>query len=79
MRRSTALIFLLGLPVALPAFAQSAPPDLDPKLTGKPVIGTQDMNTSEKPKPRDPPRGPAVPDLSAINAPAPTPSASPAR
>jgi len=58
------------LVLTLSAHAQSAPPDLDPKLTGKPVSGAQDKSTSDSPKPRDPPRGPAVPDLSTINAPA---------
>ena len=83
MRRHVSLALLFGVLAAAPvvtqsAFAQSAPPDLDPKLTGKPVSGAQVKGTSDNPKPRDPPRGPAVPDPSTITPPA-APVASPSR
>ena len=74
MRRRWALLCLLGaLPIA-PAFAQSAPPDLDPKLSGKPIGDKGEAKAGDKPKLQEPPRPPAVPDLSIINAPAPPPS-----
>jgi hypothetical protein len=71
----------MAVPPALTrsAFAQSAPPDLDPKLTGKPVSGAQDKSRGDKPKLQEPPRGPAVPDLSTINTPAAAPVTSPSR
>lgn len=79
MRRRDALALLLGIVAAPSAFAQSAPPDLDPKLTGKPVSGVQDKGASDKPKLHEPPRPPAVPDLSTLNAPAASPAAPPSR
>lgn len=70
MRRRGALLCLLGaLPVAQ-AFAQSAPPDLDPKFSVKPIGDKGDAKSTEKPRLQEPPRPPAVPDLSTINAPA---------
>jgi len=73
VRRRSALLGLLGaLPVAS-AFAQSSPPDLDPKLSAKPIGDKADAKTTDKPKLQEPPRPPAVPDLSTLNAPATAP------
>lgn len=73
MRRRRALLFLLGaLPIA-PAFAQSSPPDLEPKLGAKPIGDKADSRATDKPRLQEPPRPPAVPDLSTLNAPATAP------
>jgi hypothetical protein len=79
VRRRDALALLLGALAVPSAFAQSAPPDLDPKLTGKPVSATQDKSAGDKPKLQEPPRAPAVPDLSTIAPPAAAPASSPSR
>jgi hypothetical protein len=71
VKRICALLLLLG---AMPAFAQSSPPDLEPKLGAKPIGDKADTKTTDKPRLQEPPRPPAVPDLSTIHAPAPPPS-----
>lgn len=74
MNRRCALLCLLGVLPAARAFAQSSPPDLEPKLGAKPIGDKADSKATDKPKLQEPPRPPAVPDLSTINAPAPPPS-----
>jgi hypothetical protein len=71
VNRVCVLLLLLG---AMPAFAQSSPPDLKPKLGAKPIGDQTDTKGTDKPRLQEPPRPPAVPDLSTINAPAPPPS-----
>ena len=57
-----ALLLMLG---AGPAMAQSAPPDLEPKLTGgsasKPLSG-RTVEQPEKPRLQEPPRAPVAPE-----------------
>ena len=74
-----ALAVLAG---AAPALAQqSAPPDLQPRLTARPVAGPTDAAaSSDKPRLQEPPRPPAVPDASsglgsgaALSSPVPAP------
>ncbi len=79
MRRRDALALLLGAPAVPSALAQSAPLDLDPKLIGKPLSDSRDKSAGDKPKLQEPPRGPAVPDLSTIAPPATAPASSPSR
>jgi len=73
VRRRGALLGLLGMFSAASAFAQSSPPDLDPKLSAKPIGDKADTRNTDKPKLREPSRPPAVPDLSTLNAPATAP------
>ena len=56
-----ALALLAGIG---PALAQSAPPDLQPRLTSRPVAGPPTDPSSEKPRLKEPPPPPAVPDAS---------------
>lgn len=60
MRRRLLLSAIAMLP-AMPALAQSAPPDLQPKLVGAPLAGKQTA-PDEKPQLKEPPRPPAMPD-----------------
>jgi hypothetical protein len=56
---------LLSIAAALPAgtaFGQSAPPDLTPKLITRPLDGQTYKDPNEKPRLKEPPRPPAIPD-----------------
>ena len=71
--RPAALLIGLAMPFALPilpALAQSAPPDLQPRLSDRPVTGAP-ADQKEQPRLREPPRGPVTQN-------APTPTATPA-
>ena len=72
-RRDALLLLFAALPLA-PALAQSTPPDLDPKLSSQPIGDKGGQKSNDKPKLQEPPRPPAVPDLSTINAPPTAPS-----
>ncbi|HZQ01242.1 MAG TPA: hypothetical protein VFB13_16985 [Reyranella sp.] len=69
---SAARLILLLLAVAGPVMAQSAPPDLQPKLGSGPVDG-KPVADRERPKLQDPPRPPVTRDGATI-APAAAPS-----
>jgi hypothetical protein len=73
VRRRGALLCLLGVLPVSSAFSQSSPPDLEPKLGAKPIGDKADSRQTDKPKLQEPPRPPAVPDLSTLNAPATAP------
>jgi hypothetical protein len=62
VRRSVlaALALLAGIGPVLAQ--QSAPPDLQPRLTSRPVAGPPTDPSSEKPRLKEPPPPPAVPD-----------------
>ena len=64
------LLSVLGALSMTPALAQSTPPDLEPKLIGQPVGDKTGGKSTDQPKLQEPPRPPAVPDLSTLNAPA---------
>jgi hypothetical protein len=61
---------LIGLAHGAAALAQSAPPDLQPRLSDRPVAGGP-VVSQEKPRLQEPPRPPVTQN-------APTPTATPA-
>jgi len=62
MRRRLLLSIVAVLPAATAAAQAPAPPDLTPKLTGGPLFGQTYRDPNEKPRLKEPPRPPAVPD-----------------
>jgi hypothetical protein len=57
----TRLLALLLLSVGGPALAQSAPPDLQPRLTGDPLL-SRPPEEKEKPRLQEPARPPVAHD-----------------
>jgi hypothetical protein len=73
------LLSVFAMLPATPTLAQSAPPDLAPKLTGGPLNGQTYKDPNEKPRLKEPPRPPAVPDTLQPSAATPSATAAPAR